>query len=193
MIEDQSDWGVTALSGTTKARIERAAVNLFAAEGAVAVTTRMIAADAGISEGALYRHFPSKADLAETLRQAAAEQLAADIAAIDASAPLGEVAAGLVDAYCTAAERDWMLFCYAFLRGAAPGPVEAAKKLVEGALNADGGRRGDGSVMTAMATGAILEVARHVCDSRVAGDLPQHKDALKRSVGAILRGHAEGS
>ena len=49
--------GVSAKDGTTKAKIERAALQLFAEHGVDGVSTKQIAAAAGISEGAIYRHF----------------------------------------------------------------------------------------------------------------------------------------
>ena len=44
----------------TKAKIETSALKLFAERGVDQTTTRDIAAGAGISEGAIYRHFESK-------------------------------------------------------------------------------------------------------------------------------------
>lgn len=52
---------------TTRGKIERAALQLFAAEGADGVSVKRIARAAGVSQGALYNHYPSKADLAWTL------------------------------------------------------------------------------------------------------------------------------
>lgn len=49
---------------TTKGKIERAALQLFAAEGVDAVSVRRIAQAAGVSQGALYTHYPSKDALA---------------------------------------------------------------------------------------------------------------------------------
>ena len=51
----------------TKARIERSALKLFVKQGIRETTIKDIARDAGVSEGALYRHYASKEDLAWTL------------------------------------------------------------------------------------------------------------------------------
>ena len=47
----------------TQDRIETVAIHLFAAKGVRETTIKDIAAAAGLSEGALYRHFTSKDDL----------------------------------------------------------------------------------------------------------------------------------
>ena len=49
---------------SAKPRIERAALEVFVTEGVDATTTRTIAARAGVSEGAIYRHWKSKDELA---------------------------------------------------------------------------------------------------------------------------------
>ena len=48
-------------------KIERAALELFIKDGVDAATTRNIADVAGVSEGALYRHYKGKDELALTL------------------------------------------------------------------------------------------------------------------------------
>ena len=50
-------------SAGVKAKVERAAVDLFAANGFDGVSIADIAAAAGVSQGALYRHYPSKEEL----------------------------------------------------------------------------------------------------------------------------------
>ena len=47
----------------TKEKLLRAARSIGARDGLAAVTTAAIAAEAGVAEGTLYRHFPSKDDL----------------------------------------------------------------------------------------------------------------------------------
>ena len=51
---------------SAKPRIERAALEVFVRDGVDAATTKAIAAQAGVSEGAIYRHWRSKDELAIT-------------------------------------------------------------------------------------------------------------------------------
>lgn len=58
-----------------KSGIEEAALRLFVEKGICAATTKEIAALAGVSEGAIYRHFESKEELALVLFQETMGQL----------------------------------------------------------------------------------------------------------------------
>lgn len=192
--------GVTAAPGTTKARIERAAVALFAEHGVDAVAVKDIAAAAGVSEGALYRHYPSKAALAETLffalQTALAEKIKDAAARFDA---IDDQTAAVVDAYCRAADEDWAHFSYhllsahRFLPGAdrrshrtVDNPVAEAEKLIEAAMDAGALPKGEPALKTAMALGAVLQTALHKYYGRISGDLSGHALDIKKSVHAIL-------
>src|SRR5205814_2454075 len=67
-----------------KEKVERAAIELFAAKGVDGVSIGEIAALAGVSQGALYRHYPSKEDLAGSLFSAAYLRTGAELDAIAA-------------------------------------------------------------------------------------------------------------
>ena len=58
--------GVTNAEGL-KARVERAALELFAREGVDGVSIKQVAGAAGISDGAMYRYYKSKDALAAAL------------------------------------------------------------------------------------------------------------------------------
>jgi AcrR family transcriptional regulator len=69
---------------STKDRLLRSAVKLVARDGFAATTTAAIAAETGLAEGTLYRHFPSKDDLLiEAYRGVKAKVFAAITAAHD--------------------------------------------------------------------------------------------------------------
>lgn len=52
---------------TTKEEIVDTAVRLFAKRGYDAVSTSMIAAELGITKGALYRHFQNKQEIFDSI------------------------------------------------------------------------------------------------------------------------------
>ena len=187
--------GVAAPDGSTAARIERAALALFVERGIDAATTREIAAAAGLSEGALYRHFPSKEAIAETLFVAIHERLARLVrGAARAGTTLGAQADAVVDAYCRTADEDWTLFAYHLLSTAhflptppgADNPVAAAEEIVAAAMARGEIEGGDAPLLAAMALGAVLQPALHKAYGRLEGPLTVHAPALKRAVRAVL-------
>src|SRR4029077_7258386 len=70
-----------------KDRVERAAVELFAARGVDGVSIADIAGTAGVSQGALYRHYRGKDELATQLFADAYLRTGTDLAAIRAAQP----------------------------------------------------------------------------------------------------------
>ncbi|MEX2107939.1 MAG: TetR/AcrR family transcriptional regulator [Solirubrobacterales bacterium] len=80
----------TARGGATRERLLRAAVELLEEGGYAAASVAAIAERSDVAAGALYRHFPSKAELfVEVFRTAAEQELAA---LYEASAGTGSVA-----------------------------------------------------------------------------------------------------
>ena len=63
--------GRTRSARQTRDRLARAALELFTARGFHGTTTPLIAARAGVAEGTIYRHFPSKEDLLNEVFRAA--------------------------------------------------------------------------------------------------------------------------
>lgn len=192
--------GITAADGTTKARIERAALSLFAAQGVDAVTTREIAAASGVSEGALYRHYPGKEDLAETLFFTIHKRLAEDIrAAGQSSDSIDEQAKAVTETYCRIADEDWVLFSYHLLNphrflpksGKAydafnDNPVAAVEDIVEDAMRRNEIPKGDSKLMAAMALGVVMQAAYHKIYGRLEGSLSKHCPTLINAVIAVL-------
>jgi len=193
--------GVTAANGTTKARIERAALLLFAERGIDAVTTREIAAASGVSEGALYRHYSGKEQLAETMFFAIHERLASDIrTAGQSSKNIDKLAIAIVAAYCRIADDDWALFSYHLLsthrflprpgksrRRKHDDPVSETEDIIETAMLRGDIADGDHKLKAAMALGVVLQTALHKIYGRITGELSAHQNALTKAVLAALK------
>jgi AcrR family transcriptional regulator len=96
---------VTALDALpTRDRLFAAAVAAIEQGGYAAASVAAIAERAGVSAGALYRHFPSKAELfVEVFRAQAQRELAAMRAAGDRTTTFTERLAAVVETYATAA------------------------------------------------------------------------------------------
>lgn len=67
----------------TRDRLARAALELFTTRGFHGTTTPLIAARAGVAEGTIYRHFPSKDDLLNEVFRAAVRALAEPLKGAD--------------------------------------------------------------------------------------------------------------
>jgi AcrR family transcriptional regulator len=81
--------GVTAAE--TRERLLRAAADVFAERGYDGTRVADIAAAAGVSNGALYAHFPSKAELLTGALRAHGRRLLADMFAADPGRPVTDL------------------------------------------------------------------------------------------------------
>jgi AcrR family transcriptional regulator len=81
--------GVTA--DQTRARLLRAAADVFAARGYDGTRVADIAAAAGVSNGALYAHFGSKAELLLAALRAHGRRVLSDLLAADPDSPVTEL------------------------------------------------------------------------------------------------------
>jgi AcrR family transcriptional regulator len=94
-----------------KAKIDRAAVELFAARGVDGVSIADIAAAAGVSQGALYRHYRSKDELASRLFSTAFLRTGAELDAIRTAGPNFATRIGaMVEHFCRLYDMDAPLF-----------------------------------------------------------------------------------
>ncbi len=192
--------GVTEGAAGAKARIERAALSLFCARGVDAVTTREMAAASGVSEGALYRHYPSKESLAQTMFFAIHARLAREVAkAANGAKGIEAKARAITAAYVKVADEDWTLFSYHLLathrflpyadkssRGRELNIVAMVEDVIAEAMATKEIPAGDAKLKAASALGVVLQAALHKIYGRVTGDLKSHEDALACAVIAVL-------
>ena len=180
----------------TKARVERAALTLFVARGVTETTTREIAMAASIAEGTIYRHFPSKEQLALDLflrhHRALAEALAG--AAQRAQSLRAQIDA-IVRCYCEWADDDWTLFAYhlltqhmflAMVPEGTPNPVDVVREVIVQAMATGEIPSRDADLAAAAAIGTVMQPATYKLYGRFEGPLSAHASFFAEAAWAVL-------
>lgn len=182
---------------SAKPRIDRAALELFTSRGVDAATTREIAAAAGVSEGALYRHYKGKEELATALFMTLHRRLSELIVEAAASEPdLEGKACAVVRAYCRVADEDWLLFSFHLLslhrflpayQEDGNDPVSVTARILKLAMAHGDIPDGDPELLAAMALGVVTQTAQNMAYGRLSGPLSAHGDQLCAGVLAVLQ------
>ena len=184
--------GVVAAKGTSKAKIERAALILFVDKSIEGVSTKSIAIFADVSEGQLYRHFKSKADLSRVLMETIHVRLT-DLVRGHMDQPLEAAVSDIVRDYAALADEDWPLFAYHLLymhrfpNLSTDGPLRAAADLVR--FNQAAGRLRSGiapDLLASMALGVVMQAAQSKLLGGDIGALSDHIGMFERAVMAVL-------
>ena len=175
-------------STRAKAQVEQAAIELFAARGIDGVSIGEIAALAGVSQGALYRHYASKEDLARILFTTAYRRTGAE---------LGEILArmrgfraritAMVAHFCALYDADSALFRFLLLAqhnflphlGDAPDyPPAVIGQVVAEGIEAGELPRIDPALGAAVIMGVVLQTATFHLYGRIAGPLADRAGTL---------------
>jgi AcrR family transcriptional regulator len=181
---------------SAKARIDDAAINLFVHMGVDGATTKLIAKAAEVSEGAIYRHYRSKDELALTLFLATHRRLSTLVE----EAAAGEhgiraKAAAIVRAYCQAADEDWPRFTFhmlsihrflPFYQEDGRDPVSVVEKLLRRAMLEAQVPAADPRVLAAMVIGLIIQTAQNKAYGRFDQPLSAHAPLMAAAVEAVL-------
>ena len=178
-------------------KIERAALQLFVNEGVAAATTREIAEAAGVSEGALYRHYKGKDELALALFMETHNRLGAMLSEAWAEGDTLETRVRrVVTAYCTLADEDWLLFSFHLvsLNRFLPhdtrrddDPVSITEAMIRDLIDKGEIPRADPAILAAMCLGVVMQAGQNKAYSRLPGPFSQHIDAFTRAIIAILK------
>ena len=178
-------------------KIERAALKLFVGEGVDAATTRDRAENAGVLEGALYRHYKGKDELDLSLFMETHNRLGQMVLeAAQTEGDLEDKVRAIVTAYCTLADEDWLLFSFHLvsLHRFLPhdtkrddDPTSITENIIR-ALMANGDiPKGDPALLTAMSLGVVLQAGQNKAYNRLPGQFSTHIDAFTRAIVAILK------
>jgi AcrR family transcriptional regulator len=180
-----------------KPKIERAALKLFIHEGVDAATTREIADKAGVSEGALYRHYKGKDELALSLFQETHNRLSQLLTeALTGAGSLDAKVHAAVTAYCNLADEDFLLFSFHLVslnrylpydKRREDDPVSVTERIIGGLMEAGAIAKGDPALKAAMALGVVMQAGQNKIYNRLPGPLSQHAPALARAVLAVLK------
>lgn len=172
--------------------ILRAALTLFVEKGIEATTTKDIAARAKVSEGALYRHYKSKEELAYSLFSTHLERLTRDLQArVDAESGARAKIRALVGACFDAYESERDLFTYlilsehrAFKRfaGARDHAGLVFLRVIQEGQKAGEVRGDDAAVLTALFLGTVIRACLFRVYGRIPRDLRRHAAATADAV-----------
>jgi AcrR family transcriptional regulator len=183
-------------SAGVKTKVERAAVDLFAANGFDGVSIADIAAMAGVSQGALYRHYPSKEELAWTLFSTAYLRTGEELDRIrTGEAEFGAAVTAMTAHFCGLYDEDPALFRFmlitqhGFLPRIPSGsrtPVDAVADLVGDAISENRLRPIDPALGAAVIMGVILQSATFHIYGRLGGSLGARAPALARAAIAAV-------
>lgn len=180
----------------TRERIETAALALFVGRGVDAATTREIAAAAGVSEGAIYRHFDSKDELAAEMFLKIHTRLATLIReAAREKRGIAEQTAAIIDAYCATADEDFPLFTFHLLYThrflptpeGVDNPVDAVEDIVSAAMKRREIVKGDPAFIAGLALGLVLQTALQIHYGRLERPLSQYASDLVAATLAIMK------
>ena len=183
-------------SAGVKTKVERAAVDLFAANGFDGVSIADIATAAGVSQGALYRHYPSKEELAWALFSTAYLRTGEELDRIRTGEAEFEAAVrAMIAHFCALFDEDPALFRFMLLtqHGFLPRipsgsrtPVDAIADLVSDAVAKNRLKPVDPALGAAVIMGVILQSATFHIYGRIGGSLGTRAPALARAAIAAV-------
>ena len=178
-------------------KIERAALELFVNVGVDAATTREIAESAQVSEGALYRHYKGKDELALALFMETHNRLSQLLTeALTGPGNLDDKVHAAVAAYCTLADEDFLLFSFHLVslnkylpydRRREDDPVSITERIIASLMEAGALPKGDPALKAAMALGVVMQTGQNKIYNRLPGPLARHAPAMARAVLAVLK------
>jgi AcrR family transcriptional regulator len=177
-------------------KIDRAAVDLFASQGIDGVSIAEIASAAGVAQGALYRHYRSKDELAQQLFAAAYRDMGAKLAVV-AAGETGFAArvTAMVAHFCALYDRDAALFRFLLLAqhhllpaidDAGASPTAVIEGVVGDAVIAGEIAPVDQALAAAAIMGIVLQAALFHIYGRVTGPLAPLVPPLSRAAIAAV-------
>ena len=181
----------------TKARITATALRLFVEQGIAETTIEDLARAAGVAQGALYRHYPSKEALAWDLFISNYTALALRLDQLQKSQPtLQAKLDAMIRHFCTFFDWDRTLFAYLLLsqhghlsrvKPSMPNPVDVLRDVVAEGVRKREIPKVDPNVGAAMVMGLVLQVATTRIYDRIEVSLSSLADTLVAGAWRVLK------
>ena len=180
----------------TRDRIERAAIRLFVDKGVAETTVRDLAQAVDISEGALYRHFESKNQLAWELFHTNYTAFAFELDLLQQEYDtLKDKLNAMIRQFCIFFDKDPVLFTYLLLvqhsqlKKVTP-EMETAVTVLQKVIAQGMDRReiapGEVELAAAMVLGVVLQVAVFKAYGRITSNLCDLSDMLAATCWRVL-------
>jgi len=173
---------------TAKPLMERAALRLFVEKGVDGTSIRDVAAAAGVSEGALYRHYESKDALVWALFADSFVAFARKLDALQGgAADTRAKIAAMIRGVCAFHDAEPLLFRFLLfvqhgqlerVTPDMPNPIDIIAEVVRGGIAAGDIPPTDPELATAMIVGLVLQPATFAAYGRLTGPLLPHADRI---------------
>lgn len=180
-----------------RGKVERAALELFAAKGVDGVSIAEIAEAAGVAQGALYRHYRSKDELAWSMFSTAYLGAGAELDAIRAREPdFRSRIAAMIAHFCTLYDSDPALFRFMLLsqHGLLPRigpeqrtPIDAIRDSVAEAVRTSEIAPVEAPLGAAAIVGVVLQTATFHIYGQLRGRLTARVPSLARAAVAATK------
>lgn len=180
----------------TRERIEAAAIQLFVDKGTTGTTVRDIATAVGLSEGALYRHFPSKEQLVWQLFERNYVEFAGRLLTLaEQEATAREKLAAMIRGFCRAHDENPQLFRFLLfvqhgelekLAADTPTPVDAVRTVISQGIAAGEIPDQDLDLATALVFGVVLQPVQFAAYGRITADMNAMSERLVAAAWAVL-------
>ncbi|HEY3158210.1 MAG TPA: TetR/AcrR family transcriptional regulator [Vicinamibacterales bacterium] len=180
----------------TRDRIETAAVHLFVDKGVADTTVRDIAKALEMSEGALYRHFPSKEQLVWQVFERHYIEFAGRLLKLAEaeSSTRGKLAA-MIRGFCSAYDDNPRLFRFLLfvqhdqlgkLAPDAPTPVEAVRMVIASGIASGELPAQNADLATSLVFGVVLQPVQFAAYGRLPSDMGSMRERLVTAAWAAV-------
>lgn len=183
------------MRGELKSRIDEAALHLFAERGVDATPVPMIAEQAGVAVGSLYRYYANKNELVARLYTENYARLAQELDRVQAGEPsTRDKITAMVRYICGFFDREWDLARFLLLEqhvrlkayAGAANPVDIVHDVLDEGMRRGELKRRDSLIAAALVMGPVIQAATFRTYGRLSGPLSDTADDIARGIWAAI-------